>query len=91
MSEDTPDLRALRARMASHTFWADTPDPAARRKHTAKARRNSPVTFEYHLDRVPADITDPQARRRAAESAHKAYMTKLAYASAKARKAKKAS
>jgi hypothetical protein len=86
----TPEQRALRARMASHTFWADTPDPADRRKHTARARRNSPVSFEYHLARVPEDITDPQARRKAAESAHKAYMTKLAYASQMARAKKKA-
>jgi hypothetical protein len=86
---DTPELRSLRARMASHTFWANTPDPDDRREHTAKARRNSPVTFEYHLDRVPEHITDPEARRKAAESAHKAYMTKLAYASARARARRK--
>ncbi len=81
----TPELRSLRARMASHVSWAATPDPADRRKRTAAARRNSPVSFEYHLDRVPADITDPTARRKAAESAHKAHMTRLAYASAQAR------
>jgi hypothetical protein len=86
----TPEQRALRARLASHTFWAGTPDPADRRKHTAKARANSPVTFEYHLARVPAEITDPQARRKAAESAHKAHMAKLAYASSVARARKKA-
>jgi hypothetical protein len=86
----TPDQRALRARMASHTFWADTPDPADRRKHTAGARRNSPVSFEYHLDRVPEEITDPEARRKAAESAHKAHMARLAYLSSLARSKKKA-
>lgn len=87
---DTPELRSLRARMASHTFWANTPDPDDRRRHTAKARRNSPVSLEYHLDRVPDHITDPQARLRAAESAHKAYMARLAYASARARARKQA-
>lgn len=85
----TPEQIALRAKLASHTFWAANPDPADRRQHTAKARANSPVTFAYHLARVPAEITDPQARIKAAESAHKAHMTKLAYASAKARAARK--
>jgi hypothetical protein len=83
-----PEVRALHARMASHKSWADMPDPADRRKRTAAARRNSPVSFEYHLDRVPAEITDPAARLKAAESAHKAHMTKLAYAAAKARAAR---
>jgi hypothetical protein len=82
---EPPEVRSMRARWMSHKSWADMPDPADRRKRTAAARRNSPVTFEYHLDRVPAEITDPAARLKAAKSAHAAHMSKLAYARAKKR------
>jgi hypothetical protein len=84
-AELTPEQRALRARLASHTSWAQMPDPQDRRDRTAKARRNSPVTFEYHLDRVPDEITDPEARRKAAQNAHSAHMTRLALRSSQSR------
>ena len=64
----TPEQRALRARLASHSSWANTGDRAAR---TAPARRRSPVSRAYWDDQYP---NNPQA----AEAAHRAYMTRLA-------------
>lgn len=71
----TPEQRGLRSRMASHTSWANTEDRAAR---TAPARGASPVSRAYWDARHPDDPA-------AAESAHKAYMTRLALRSSLAR------
>lgn len=75
----TPGQRALRARLASHTSWAQTED---RTERTEAARRASPVSLAYWEQRH----ADPDA----AKSAHRAYMTSLALKSslARARRAK---
>ena len=57
-------------RFGAHLSWAKTVDRSAR---TRPARRNSPSSIEYHLDRLPdpfADATDQQ-RTQAAEAAKK--------------------
>ena len=75
---------SLRAKIAAHTKWA-THDPVA---GTAKARAKF---LERFLDEVDPDRTLPEPERlRRAESARSAYFAKLAYASARARRAKAA-
>jgi len=62
--------------------WARTTD---RTKRTQRARENSPACVEYHIARVPAEVTDHAERVKAGEAAHRAHMLRLARASAKAR------
>jgi hypothetical protein len=76
----TPAQRSMRGRIAAHTMWANCPDP---REHTAPARRAFMDRFERQVD--PDGIMPPGERARRAESARKAYMTSLAYRSARAR------
>lgn len=84
MSDETED-RALRARIAAHTSWGMTVDRTAR---TSNGRRAFDQKF---LDAVPAEITNPEARRLAAENLRKAYYLNLARQSAiaRARRAKR--
>lgn len=77
----SPQQRALRARLASHTSWANTTDPSAR---TAPARKAALDRFEREVD--PDGTLPPAERTRRAEHARKAYFTRLALASAKARR-----
>jgi len=76
----TPAGRAMRSRLASHVSWANTDDPTAR---TAPARAAFMDRFDVE---VPAEITDPADRARRAGHNRSAYFTKLALASAKARR-----
>jgi hypothetical protein len=69
--------RRLRGQLASHTSWANTED---RTQRTAPARAALDAKF---LDQAGGD----PAR---AESIRKAYYARLAFESAKARKARKA-
>ncbi len=71
----------LRARLASHASWAQTSDPSAR---TAPARQAFLDRFEREVD--PDGTLPPAERARRAEHARKAYFTRLALASAKARR-----
>ncbi len=71
----------LRARLASHASWAQTSDPSAR---TAPARQKFLDRFEREVD--PDGTLPPAERARRAEHARKAYFTRLALASAKARR-----
>ncbi len=71
----------LRARLASHASWAQTTDPTAR---TAPARQAFLDRFEREVD--PDGILPPADRARMAAHARKAYFTRLALASAKARR-----
>jgi hypothetical protein len=80
VSTSTPAERALRARMAAHHKWAKT-DPVA---GTAKARAAFLDRFELEAD--PDRNLAPAERARRAEHLRKAYFTRLAYASAKARR-----
>lgn len=73
-----PAERALHAKLAAHSKWAQT-DPV---EGTAKARAAFDARF---YDGIPADLPQAERDRRAA-SARKAYFTRLALASAKARR-----
>jgi hypothetical protein len=77
----TPAERSLRSRLAAHESWARTPDPTAR---TANARQAFRDRFENQVD--PQGILDPDERVRRAESARKAYYTRLALKSATSRR-----
>jgi len=84
----SPESRALRGKLAAETSWAKTPDRSAR---TAPARASSPSSIDYHLAKLDpavfADATDAQ-RLAAADSAKKAYYSRLALKSAQARRRK---
>lgn len=85
---DLVDKRAeyhLRAKVAAHASWAKTEDPAAR---TAPAREAFMARFERQVD--PDGVLSPEDRQRRAEHARKAYFARLALASSKARRARKA-
>jgi hypothetical protein len=82
----TPAERALRARLAVHTSWANTSDRAAR---TAPARRAALERFERHVD-PDGSLSDAERARRA-EQAMRAHMARLALRSAQARRRRKAS
>jgi hypothetical protein len=77
----TPPERALRARLAAHSKWAATPDPTAA---TAPARQAFLDRFEREVD--PEGALPAAERARRAGHARKAYFSRLALASAKARR-----
>jgi hypothetical protein len=81
-----PTERALRARLAVHTSWANTSDRAAR---TAPARQAALERFERQVD--PDGFLSDAERARRAEQAMRAYMARLALRSAQARRRRKAS
>jgi hypothetical protein len=72
---------SLRGKIAAHSRWARTPD---RSGATAPARRGFEARFEREVD--PEGKLPCEVRGRLAESARKAYFSKLAYQSAKARR-----
>lgn len=76
----TPGQRSLSARIAAHTSWARTADPAARTAPARAALRNK---FEREAD--PDGVLDPAERERRAEALRRAFYLRLALASAKAR------
>jgi hypothetical protein len=79
----SPTERSLRGKLAAHTSWANTPDPAAR---TAPARAKFLDRFYRQVD---PDGKLPEAERhRRAEAAKKAYYTGLALKSARARRSR---
>jgi len=80
-----PAERSLIAKIAAHESWARTTDPAAR---TAPARRAATDRFRKEIDEKYPGATEAQ-RAAMAESARKAYMLRLAIASAKARRARR--
>jgi hypothetical protein len=80
----TPEQRSLRARIAAHEKWAQTSDPTAA---TDAARRAFADRFTREVD--PNNELPPAERERRAAHARKAYYTRLAFASAKARRAKR--
>jgi hypothetical protein len=82
----TPAERALRARLAVHTSWANTGDRAAR---TAPARRAALERFERQVD-PDGSLSDAERARRA-EQAMRAHMARLALRSAQSRRRRKAS
>jgi hypothetical protein len=80
MPERTPQQRVLAARIAAHSKWANT-DPT---EGTAAVRAAFLDRFEREVD--PDGTLPPAERARRAEHARKAYFTRLALASAKARR-----
>jgi hypothetical protein len=77
----TPEQRAMRASIAAHVQWAKESDPTAR---TATARKAFMERFEREAD--PDGVLDPAERARRAEHLRRAYFTRLALASSRARK-----
>jgi hypothetical protein len=77
--------RQIIGRYGANVSWSRTPDRSAR---TRPARASSPASREYHLKRLPEQFDDaPQAARlAAAESAKKAYFSRLAMLSAASRR-----
>jgi hypothetical protein len=82
----TPAERSLRARIAVHTSWAQTPDRAAR---TAPARHAALDRFQRQVD--PDGSLSEAERALRAEQAMRAHMARLALRSAQARRRHKAS
>jgi len=76
----TPEQRTLRARLAAHSKWAQTPNRTAA---TAAARAATAGRWERQVD--PEGLLDPQERARLADSAKKAYFVRLALKSSVAR------
>jgi hypothetical protein len=72
---------SLRARIAAYSKWAQTPDASSA---TAPARRAFASRFEREVD--PDGALPAAERERRAAAARKAYFTRLAYKSAKARR-----
>ncbi|NUR42039.1 MAG: hypothetical protein HOV73_18325 [Streptomyces sp.] len=79
-----PQDRSLRARLAAHTSWANTVDPTSR---TAKARAAANARFEAEAREKHPGASDKEIAR-VAEHLRKAYFTRLALASARARRSK---
>lgn len=75
-----PSERSLRAKLAADTLHGEV-DPFA---HTEPARRTFLARFEKEVD--PDLRLDPAERARRAEHAKRAYFTRLALLSAKARR-----
>jgi hypothetical protein len=76
----TPAERTLRARLAAHSLQAKVDSTA----HTEPARRAFADSFEKQVD--PDGILSPEERKRRAEQARKAYFTRLAFKSVRARR-----
>lgn len=77
----TPTERSLRGRLGALTSWANTEDRTARTKPGTDAFN---ARFEREVD--PDGVLDPDERAKRAEFARRAHMTRLAFASAKARR-----
>jgi hypothetical protein len=77
LSSLTPSQRALRARMAAHAMHAQG------KTNTTAARGAFLNRFEREVD--PDGVLSATERAKRADHARKAYMTRLAYQSARAR------
>jgi hypothetical protein len=75
--------RALIARIAAHTRWAGEPDRAAA---TAPARKGLDAKWAREVD--PDGVLPPAELARRVENLRQAHMTRMALASARARRAK---
>jgi hypothetical protein len=81
----SPEERTQRARLAAHTSWAKTADPAQR---TAAARAAAEARFETQAD--PDGVLSPEERARIAKHLMKAHYARMAFESAKKRRLKAA-
>lgn len=75
----TPEQRAQRARIAALTRWSRE-DPAA-----SAARGQAGLLARFLREVDPDSQLPEQERQRRAEAARRAHMTRLAFASSKAR------
>lgn len=80
----TKAQRVLRAKMGAHALHARVEDPQA---HTKPAHDAFMARFEKEAD--PDGVLPEEERQRRAGHLRSAYMARLAYASSKARAAKK--
>ena len=80
----TPAEKSLQTKAAVQQSWANTPDRAAR---TKPARDKALERFEKEVD--PEGVLPPAERAIRADHARKAYFTRLAFQSAKARRLRK--
>jgi hypothetical protein len=78
---DTPEERALRARIAAAERWGRTLDRTAA---TAPARQGMRSKFEQLAD--PDGVLPPHERARRADQLQHAHMLRMALASARARR-----
>lgn len=77
--------RALVARIAAHTRWAGEPDRTAA---TAPARKGMEAKWAAQVD--PDGVMAPDELARRIDNLRQAHMQRMALASAKARRARKA-
>lgn len=80
----TPEQRSQRARLAALTRWSKE-DP---RENVTRASAGFLAKFLREVDEAAAasgEVLTENERRRRAEAARRAYMTRLAFASSKAR------
>lgn len=80
MSQLSPSDRVLQARIAAHALHSQHDS----RELTAKARATFLAKFEAEVD--PEGVLPEDERRRRAEHARKAHFTRMALASARARR-----
>jgi hypothetical protein len=78
-----PEQRTPRASLAAHTRWADE-DPAVT---AARGQAGLLARFDREVREATPDLTEAEYARRA-ESLRKAHITRLQFASSKARKAR---
>ncbi len=78
----SPSQRSMRARLAAHAMHARHDS----REATANARKGFVERFEHEVD--PDGVLPVAERRRRAEHAMRAHMTRLALRSARARRAR---
>lgn len=76
----TPEQRVMRARLGAYAQHAKH-DP---KRTTAKARQTFAERFEREVD--PDGVLEPTERARRAEAAKRAYYTRLALLSSRARR-----
>ncbi|MGI8790290.1 MAG: hypothetical protein ACR2I4_05340 [Actinomycetota bacterium] len=76
----SPEERVLHSRLAAHKLHSKYDS----RELTAPARRAFLARFEREVD--PEGVLEPAERRRRADHAKKAFFTKLALASSRARR-----
>ncbi|MFG2167414.1 hypothetical protein [Micromonospora chersina] len=79
---DKDPRRVMTGRIGGYTSWSRTIDRAAR---TAPARQAALDRFERQVD--PDGTLSPDVRAQLAQAARSAYMARLAYLSAEARRA----
>jgi len=77
--DDTPEARAMRARIAAYALHSQCDSKA----HTESARKGFRARFEREVD--PDGLLSEEERRRRADCALRSHMTRLSLQSAKAR------